>query len=94
MIIYRFEKNCKGLICDFVKLFLQNGKIVLISQIADCTLTLIHETKMEVRNNFLYIHLFDFKFLFQNLFQIHCSLDWTMACSINCNIWNAWYITY
>lgn len=54
MIIYRFEKNCKGLICDFVKLFLQNGKIVLLSQIADCTLALIHETKMEVRNNFLY----------------------------------------
>lgn len=86
MIIYRFEKNCKGLICDFVKLFLQNGKIVLLSQIADCTLALIHETKMEVRNNFLYIEFF--------LFQIHCFLDWTMACSINCNIWNAWYITY
>ncbi|XP_031772357.1 hemicentin-1 isoform X6 [Apis florea] len=48
MIIYRFEKNCKGLICDFVKLFLQNGKIVLLSQIADCTLALIHETKMEI----------------------------------------------
>ncbi|XP_048263812.1 uncharacterized protein LOC100649092 isoform X3 [Bombus terrestris] len=48
MIIYRFEKDCKGLMCDFVKLFLQNGKIVLLSQITDCTLALIHETKLEI----------------------------------------------
>lgn len=54
MIIYRFEKDCKGLMCDFVKLFLQNGKIVLLSQIADCTLALIHETKLEVRNVLFY----------------------------------------
>ncbi|OAD62096.1 Hemicentin-1 [Eufriesea mexicana] len=47
-IIYRFENNCKGLICDFVKLFLQNGKIVLLSQIAGCSLALIYEKKLEI----------------------------------------------
>ncbi|XP_043525490.1 uncharacterized protein LOC122536842 [Frieseomelitta varia] len=48
MIIYRFEKDCNGLMGDFIKLFLQNGKIVLLSQIAGCTLVLIHETKLEI----------------------------------------------
>ena len=58
MIIYRFEKDCNGSMCDFIKLFLQNGKIVLLSQIAGCTLVLIHETKLEVRNIFfLYISI-------------------------------------
>ncbi|CAL7935655.1 unnamed protein product [Xylocopa violacea] len=48
MIIYRFEENCKELMCNFVKLFLQNGRIVLLSQIASCTLGLVHETKLEI----------------------------------------------
>ncbi|XP_017792234.1 PREDICTED: uncharacterized protein LOC108574210 [Habropoda laboriosa] len=48
VIIYRSEKNCKGIMCDFVKLFLQNGKIVVWSQITGCSLGLIYESKLEI----------------------------------------------
>ncbi|XP_029032306.1 coadhesin-like [Osmia bicornis bicornis] len=48
VIIYRFENNCKGSMCDFVKLFLHNGRIILLSKISGCTLGLVHEHKLEI----------------------------------------------
>nr|XP_031826506.1 coadhesin-like [Nomia melanderi] len=48
VLIYRHENNCHGSFCDFVKLSLQNGKVVLISQISDCTMGVIHEDKLEI----------------------------------------------
>ncbi|CAK9798443.1 Coadhesin (Fragment) [Anthophora quadrimaculata] len=48
MIIHRFEKDCEGTMCNFVKLFLQNGKVVVLSQISGCSLGLIYESKLEI----------------------------------------------
>lgn len=49
VLVHRIENNCKGSMCDFVKLFLQNGKVVLLSEISGCTLGLVHEDKLEVK---------------------------------------------
>ncbi|XP_053994839.1 uncharacterized protein LOC128885094 [Hylaeus volcanicus] len=48
VLVYRTENNCKGSMCDFVKLSLQNGKIVLLSEISGCTLGLVYEDKLEI----------------------------------------------
>ncbi|XP_076248702.1 uncharacterized protein LOC143188377 [Calliopsis andreniformis] len=48
VLIYRFENDCKGSMCDFVKLSLQNGKITLLSQVSGCILGLVHEDKLEI----------------------------------------------
>ncbi|XP_076623258.1 uncharacterized protein LOC143342858, partial [Colletes latitarsis] len=48
VLIYRTENNCNGSMCDFVKLSLRNGKIVLLSEISGCTLGLVHEDKLEI----------------------------------------------
>ncbi|KZC04852.1 Hemicentin-1 [Dufourea novaeangliae] len=48
VLIHRYDSDCKGSFCDFVKLSLQNGKVVLLSQISGCTMGLVHEDKLEI----------------------------------------------
>lgn len=48
-LIYRFEVNCEGSMCDFIKLSLQNGKIALLSQVSGCILGVVHGDKLEVK---------------------------------------------
>ncbi|XP_076649220.1 uncharacterized protein LOC143356990 [Halictus rubicundus] len=48
VLIYRYESNCRGSFCDYVKLSLHNGKVILVSQISGCTMDLVHEDKVEI----------------------------------------------
>ncbi|XP_076374676.1 uncharacterized protein LOC143258787 isoform X2 [Megalopta genalis] len=48
VLIHRYENNCRELSCNYVKLSLHNGKVVLVSQISGCTMGLVHEDKIEI----------------------------------------------
>lgn len=41
------ESNCIDSMCDFVKISLHNGKVILVAQISQCTLVLVNEHKLE-----------------------------------------------